>query len=95
MGGLTPSRPGELERQVGQGLATLANGMIEMRKAFDAQLDSVADELRREAEAREAEVRSHLGYVLAGSGRERVAGAILLAAGIACGVAAEVVGAAT
>jgi hypothetical protein len=30
---------GELERQVGQGLTTLANGIIEMRKAMDAELD--------------------------------------------------------
>jgi hypothetical protein len=39
------------------------------------------------------EIRSHLGYVLIGSSQERVVGVCLLAAGIALGVAANVLSA--
>jgi len=71
----------------------LANAMIDLRKALDTQLDSSVAELRQEAEVREAEIRSHLGYVLAGSIRERLIGVILLAAGIVLAVAANVLSA--
>jgi len=90
---LTLPRAGELEQQVGRGLAMLANAMIDLRKALDTQLDSSVAELRQEAEVREAEIRSHLGYVLAGSIRERLIGVILLAAGIVLAVAANVLSA--
>jgi len=92
---LRPPRSGELEQRVGRGLAMLANAMTDLRKATDAQLDSSVAELRREADLRETEIRSHLGYVLAGSIRERLIGAALLAAGIVLAVAANVVSALT
>jgi hypothetical protein len=71
----------------------LGNGLIELRKTADAQLDSAVDELRQEATTREAEIRSHLGYVLAGSSQERILGVVLLGTGILLGIAANVSGA--
>jgi hypothetical protein len=88
--GVIRQSPGELEHQVGKGLAMLGNAIIEHRKAVDAQHDAGVAELRHKALEREAEMRSHLGYVLVGGIGERAVGASLLAVGLILGVAANI-----
>jgi hypothetical protein len=72
--------------------AAATNVLIDMRKALDADLDETAADLRREAAYSDDELRQHLHYVLAGSIRNRVWGAVLLALGIALATAGSVVG---
>ncbi len=73
--------------------AMLANGLIDMRKALDAQHDRVVDELRSEIVAADDELREHLRHVLAGSVRDRVIGAGLLGLGIVLEIAGAIVSA--
>jgi hypothetical protein len=67
--------------------------VIEMREALDSQLDNSVDELRAEMLTFDNELRGHLRYVLAGSIRNRIIGAVLLGIGILLAIAGAIVGA--
>jgi hypothetical protein len=83
----------ELEVAVRKIGAMLANGLIDMRKALDAQHDQAVDELRAEIVAADEELRGHLLYVLAGSVRDRMIGAGLLGVGLVLEIAGAVISA--
>lgn len=63
-----------------------------MRKAIDARLDKLDDDLRNEMADADDVLRGHLHDVLVGSIRGRVAGVVLLGLGILLAVAGSVVG---
>jgi hypothetical protein len=85
----------QLDR-IGRDLDRLARGMvnavIDLRKIVDAQDDAVREEILNAVAARDAELRSHLRYVLVGGIRARVLGACLLALGIVLGAAGSILG---
>lgn len=72
--------------------AAAYNALTEMRKALDSQLDNSVDELRAEILTFDNELRGHLRYVLAGSIRNRIIGAVLLGIGILLEIAGAIVG---
>ena len=69
------------------------NAIVELRKTVERQLDDTAHELHSEIVAADDELRGHLWHVLGGSIRDRVIGAVLLAAGIAIQIAGAIIGA--
>jgi hypothetical protein len=87
--------PAEQQRALVQAFnkldAAAYNALLEMRKALDAELDGSVDELRSEILSSDNELRGHLRYVLAGSIRTRVTGAVLLGAGIVLEIAGAIV----
>jgi hypothetical protein len=83
--------PRLLER-IRKGEASLANGLIGMRKAVDAELDSAIDSTLGELARRDNELRGHLRYLLAGSIPGRILGAIFLGLGIAFNTAGAITG---
>lgn len=72
--------------------ASVANVLIGMRKAVDAERDAAIEMLRQEADQAGRDLRESLRYVLVGSIKGRVVGAVILAVGIVLSVAANVVG---
>ncbi len=71
----------------------MANVVVGLRKALDAQLDHAIAEVRSENLSSENALRGHLQYVLAGSIRKRVIGADLLGAGVLLEIDGAIVGA--
>ena len=73
--------------------AALVNAFLNVRKAVDADLDQAIGNVRREMEDNDEELRDSLRYVLVGSIRDRVVGAVLFALGVVFSVAGSVIGA--
>ena len=69
------------------------NAFLNVRKAVDADLDQAIGNVRREMEDNDEELRDSLRYVLVGSIRDRVVGAVLFALGVVFSVAGSVIGA--
>lgn len=72
--------------------AAAYNNFVGMRKALDAELDRSVADLRNNLAEADNQLREHLRYVLAGSIRDRVIGALLLGAGIVLAAAGSVTG---
>ncbi len=83
----------DLRESIGKLGAAVVNAFIDMRKSLDAQLDQSVTDVRAEATVADNELREHLRYVLAGTIRNRVIGAVLLGAGILLEIAGALVGA--
>jgi hypothetical protein len=75
--------------------AELANGLLSYVKALDTERDKTTLGILRLVVEGDSELREGLREPLAGGIRSRVAGAILLAAGILLSVAGSVISAAT
>jgi len=82
-----------LERGVVAVATALGNDRERLRAEVAEQVADAATAVARQAHQQDAELRTHLRHVLVGSVRERVAGTVLLVAGIVLSVAANVVGA--
>ena len=81
-----------MARAIGRLTADTYNVLVDMRKDLDAQLDKSVETLEKEIADADDELRGHLLYVLAGSVPKRIAGAVLLGAGIVLGTAGTIVG---
>jgi hypothetical protein len=75
--------------------ASVANGIIGLRKAVDTERDYLADALHREQVEGDNQLRENLRDVLTGSVTGRLIGAMLLASGILLSVAGSVLSAAS
>jgi hypothetical protein len=73
--------------------AAMINAFIAMRKSLDTQHDTTVDQLHEEIRNFDNELREHLRYVLAGSIRNRLIGAVLLGVGILLEIAGALVAA--
>jgi hypothetical protein len=82
----------DLENALGKIGTTLANGLIDMRKAVDSQLDVGLSRLREESLHADNELRSHLRYILAGGIKNRKRGVLLLILGIVLGTGGSILG---
>jgi hypothetical protein len=72
----------DIRRQAGRGIATLANHMIDMRKAIDKERDDLEIKLLQEIDAGDDELRQRFREVLESDLTERWIGVIALATGI-------------
>jgi hypothetical protein len=68
------------------------NHLIDMQKLIDKRTDDTLDLVRTETADADDELRGHLNYILAGSVKDRVIGAVLLGVGILLATAGSVVG---
>lgn len=72
--------------------AAAYNNFIDVHKRIDKQSDDVLDRVRAETAEADDHLRDHLRYILAGSIKDRVVGAVLLGTGIVLATAGSVVG---
>jgi Arc/MetJ-type ribon-helix-helix transcriptional regulator len=63
-----------------------------LKKVVDEELDQSVETVRREFGSADDHLRDSLRYVLAGSARQRMAGAIFLGVGIVFAMGGSVVG---
>jgi hypothetical protein len=90
-GSLTSSARQQTDTEaMGKIAALLANALINMRKAVDAELDRTSQRLQDEFESSDSALREQLLYVLGGGIRTRIVGAILLGLGITFGTTGSI-----